>query len=138
MATRTPAMSPSEVPVGSVLDRVTGPRRDEADQLLALHQEVSGESPVVWANRIIGFGEQRYEYESGHAGTMPVLAFASGSTKHTLYLVSDFAERWPETLEALGPHRASKACLYVTRLSKVNHAALRELLELSRRATLGS
>lgn len=138
MATRTPAMSPSEVPVGSVLDRVTGPRRDEADQLLALHQEVSGESPVVWANRIIGFGEQRYEYESGHSGTMPVLAFASGSTKHTLYLVSDFAERWPETLKALGPHRASKACLYVTRLSKVNHAALRELLELSRHATLGS
>ncbi|WP_200329868.1 DUF1801 domain-containing protein [Leucobacter sp. L43] len=138
MSARTPAMSPSEVSVASVLDRVTGARRGEADELLALHQEVSGETPVVWANRIIGFGEQRYEYESGHSGTMPVLAFASGATKHTLYLVSDFAERWPEALEALGPHRASKACLYITRLSKVDRTVLRELLELSRAETLAS
>lgn len=126
---KEPAMSPSATPVTEVLDRVTGPRRAEADDLLALHRDVTGAEPVVWAGRIIGFGEYEYRYDSGHEGRAPELAFATGASKHTLYLVSDFAERWPEVLARLGKHRASKACLYITRLSNVDKDALRELLE---------
>ena len=129
MAANEPAMSPSDLPASEVLDRVTGPRRAEADELLELHRELSGAEPVVWAGRIIGFGEVEYRYESGHGGRMPELAFATGSAKHTLYLVPGFAERWPDLLERLGPHRASKGCLYLTRLSKVDRAVLREILE---------
>lgn len=129
MASNEPAMSPSELPVSEVLDRVTGPRRAEADELLELHRELSGAEPVVWAGRIIGFGEHEYRYESGHGGRMPDLAFATGSAKHTLYLAPGFAERWPELLDRLGPHRASKGCLYLTRLAKVDRAVLREILQ---------
>ena len=131
MTPKQPAMSPSTLPVEEVLDRVTGPRRAEADELLALHREVSGADPVVWAGRIIGFGEYEYRYESGHGGRAPELAFATGSAKHTVYLVNDFAERWPELMVQLGKHRASKACLYLTRLTGVDRAVLRELLERS-------
>lgn len=116
------------MPVTEVLDRVTGPRRAEVDELLAMHQEISGEEPVVWAGRIIGFGEFRYTYESGHSGTAPILAFASGAARHTLYFNADFTERWPELMEKLGPHKASKACLYITRLSQIDREVLRELL----------
>ena len=38
-------------------------------------KDISGEAPKVWASRIVGFGEVTYRYESGHGGTMPVLAF---------------------------------------------------------------
>lgn len=131
MTAKEPAMSPSDMSVTEVLDRVTGPRRAEADELLALHQEVSGTAPVVWAGRIIGFGEYQYRYDSGHSGRAPELAFATSSAKHTIYLVSDFAQRWPELIERLGKHRASKACLYLTRLSGVDSTVLRELLEHS-------
>lgn len=58
-------------------------------------------------------GEHEYRYENGHGGRAPLLAFAPGPPKHTMYLVSDFGERWPELVSALGPHRASKACLYL-------------------------
>jgi hypothetical protein len=34
-------------------------------------------------------------------------------------------------MERLGAYRASKACLYLTRLAKVDRGALRELLEHS-------
>lgn len=78
MAVKQPAMSPSELPVAEVLDRATGPRRAEADELLALFGEVSGDGPVVWAGRIIGFGEFEYRYESGRSGRAPLLAFATG------------------------------------------------------------
>src|SRR5699024_4532566 len=96
MATKTPAMSPSDMPVSDVLARATGPRRDEAQELLELHREVSRTEPIVWAGRIIGFGEAEYRYESGHSGIAPLLAFAPGPSRHTIYLVSDFAERWPD------------------------------------------
>lgn len=49
MAAKPPVMSPSDLPVAEVLDRATGPRRAEADELLALLGEISGEQPVVWA-----------------------------------------------------------------------------------------
>ncbi|KQW07471.1 hypothetical protein ASC66_00145 [Leifsonia sp. Root4] len=131
MADKAPAMTPSDLPVEVVLDRATGPRRDEADELLALLGDVSGEEPVVWAGRIIGFGEYEYRYESGRGGRSPLLAFAPGPTKHTIYLANDFAERWPDLVARLGKHRASTVCLYLTRLTGVDRSALRELLELS-------
>jgi hypothetical protein len=136
MAAKPPAMSPSDLPVAQVLDRATGPRRTEAEELLAMLGGISGETPVVWAGRIIGFGEYEYRYASGHSGRSPLLAFAPGPTKHTIYLVNDFSQRWPELLDRLGPHRASKACLYLTRLSGVDRSALRELLEHSLAETM--
>ncbi|MCB0892620.1 MAG: DUF1801 domain-containing protein, partial [Propionibacteriaceae bacterium] len=66
----------------------------------------------------------------GREGIAPEIAFASGA-KHTLYLVEGFAERWPDLLDRLGPHRTSTACLYLTRLSAVDRDVLREILERS-------
>ncbi len=131
MAAKQPAMSPSDLPVAEVLDRAAGPRRAEADELVAMLGEVSGERPVVWAGRIIGFGAYEYRYESGREGRAPLLAFAPGPAKHTIYLVDDFSERWPDLVAALGTHRASKVCLYLTRLTGVDRGALRTLLERS-------
>lgn len=136
MAAKQPAMSPSDLPVTPVLDRASGPRRAEADELLELFREVSGAEPVVWAGRILGFGRYEYRYDSGHGGIAPLLAFAPGPSNHTIYLPTGFAERWPELLEKLGKHRNSKACLYLTRLSSVDRSVLRELLECSLQATL--
>ncbi|WP_167045159.1 DUF1801 domain-containing protein [Salinibacterium sp. ZJ454] len=131
MAAKQPAMSPSDLPIAEVLDRATGPRRAEADELLTMFGEISGEQPVVWAGRIIGFGEFEYRYESGRRGRSPLLAFAPGPTKHTIYLANDFSERWPDLMARLGTHRASKVCLYLTRLTGVDLSALRTLLERS-------
>ncbi|MBL3699176.1 DUF1801 domain-containing protein [Leucobacter luti] len=136
MSAKQPAMSPSDAPIEPVLDRATGPRRAEADELLALFGELSGERPVVWAGRILGFGEYEYRYDSGHGGRAPLLAFAPGPKQHTIYLVDGFAERWPDLVDRLGPHRASKACLYLTRLSAVDRDVLRLLLERSLAETL--
>lgn len=127
-------MSPSDAPVDEVLARATGARHAEAIELLELHREVSGAEPVVWAGRILGFGEYSYRYASGHGGRAPELAFAPGAARHTVYLVSGFAKRWPELIAVLGPHRASTACLYLTRLTGVDRSALRELLVRSREA----
>jgi hypothetical protein len=129
MAATQPAMSPSDLPVAPVLDRATGVRRAEVDELLAIFGEISGERPVVWAGRIVGFGEFEYRYDSGRSGRSPRLAFAPGAAHHTIYLPEDFAERWPDLLAGLGKHRASKVCLYLTRLTDVDRGVLRTLLD---------
>lgn len=131
-------MTPSDLPVASILARASGPRREEADHLLTLHTEVSGEPAVVWAGRILGFGTYRYRYASGRSGTAPVLAFAPGPRHHTLYLSAGFADRWPELLAQLGEHRASTACLYLPRLTDVDTTVLRELLVRTRDEAVGS
>ncbi len=131
MTGSAPAMSPSDLPVEVALDRATGARREEANELLQLLAGVTGEEPVVWAGRIVGYGEHEFEYPSGHSGIAPELAFASGTREHTFYLVEDFATRWPGLLQELGKHRASKGCLYITRLSGVDRDILTSLLERS-------
>lgn len=131
MATQEPAMRPTGTLVEVVLNRAKGPRRQEVDQLLELFKGISGEEPVVWANRIIGFGEYEYTYPSGHSGRAPRYAFAPGPSNHTIYLASGYADRWPNLVERLGPHKASRACLYLTRLANVDPNVLRELIELS-------
>jgi hypothetical protein len=131
MAAKQAAMSPSDLPVVEVLDRATGPRRAEAAELLAIFGEISGEQPVVWAGRIIGFGAYEYRYESGRAGRAPMLAFAPGPRQHTIYLPDGFSERWPDLMARLGNHRSSKVCLYLTRLTGVDRSVLRTLLERS-------
>ena len=123
-------MTPSDTSVDEALSRATGPRRAEVADLLELFESVTQRPPVVWADRVVGFGQYDYAYASGHEGISPEIAFASGS-KHTLYLVEGFAERWPDLLERLGPHRTSTACLYLTRLSQVDRDVLQELLERS-------
>ncbi len=136
MAQPQPAMRPTGDDIADVLDRAQGPRRAEADELIELLGEVSGEQPVVWASRIIGFGEVTYSYESGHGGTMPVLAFSPAARQHTIYLTSDFEDRWPDLVSRLGKFRSGTSCLYLTRLTDVDEAILRELLERTRDHTL--
>ncbi|WP_166971724.1 DUF1801 domain-containing protein [Brevibacterium atlanticum] len=136
MAHRTPAMRPTGEPVADILDRALGPRRAEADELVDLLADVSGEQPVVWASRIIGFGEVMYTYESGHSGLMPALAFSPAARQHTINLTSDFENRWADLMTRLGGRRSGTACLYLSRLEGIDRAVLRELLERTRDHTL--
>lgn len=124
-------MSPSDVPSEHLLSAIAGPRRAEAEELLALFREVSGEKPVVWAGRIVGFGEYEYRYDSGHGGIAPRYAFASNNRQHTIYLANDFADRWPELVERMGTPHLSKVFLYLTRLTHVDCDALRALITRS-------
>lgn len=124
-------MSPSDLPVEVALDRASGPRREEAVALQELFATLTGQQPVVWAGRIVGYGTYEYHYPSGHSGVAPELAFATGPREHTLYLTEDFAQRWPDLLSRLGKHRASKVCLYLPRLTDIDLDALTDLLKQS-------
>lgn len=109
-------------------------KRADAQALIALMSEVSGEPPVLWGT-MVGFGQYHYRYETGHEGDSFLVGFAPRKAEFSIYLMGTYfpevAEKREALLARLGKHRMGKACLYVKRLSDVDLGVLRELAEIS-------
>ena len=124
-------------PGGAVEDFVAGVaderRRRDAERLIGLIQEVTGLPPAMWGTSIIGFGTRHYRYASGREGDVAAVGF-SPRAAHTVLYLNDDLERYADLLERLGPHRTGRACLYITRLDRVDPGALRDIVDRSFRA----
>ena len=69
-------MVPTGESVEEFLASVEHPVRQDARTLLALMQEVTGETPVMWGQSIVGFGSYHYKYASGHEGDAAAVGFS--------------------------------------------------------------
>jgi hypothetical protein len=96
-------------------------------------QDLTGEPPAMWGPTIVGFGSYHYRYDSGHEGDAPLVGFSPRKQNLVVYLVGGYEERYPALLEALGPHKTGKGCLYLRRLPAVDQAVLRELIDRTAR-----
>jgi hypothetical protein len=64
--TKGPAMRRTGASVEGFLARVPDEqRREDAQRLCAMMQEITGEPPAMWGTSIIGFGAYHYRYASG-------------------------------------------------------------------------
>jgi hypothetical protein len=115
-----------------------GGRREDAGKLCRLLGEWTGEPPVMWGASIVGFGDYRYRYDSGHEGTAPLVGFSARKANLVVYLVGGVQDRYPKLLEQLGPHKVGKGCLYLKRLDDVDHDVLRALVERTVRVHRGA
>ena len=123
---------PTDASVADFLDSVEpARRRAEATRLVALMGEVSGEPPVMWGDKIVGFGQYHYRYASGHEGDWMRIGFSPQKRHLSLHLMGGTADAHAEILSRLGPHRAGVGCIYISRLDAVDEDVLRELLEAS-------
>ncbi len=102
-------------------------RRAEAERLLAIFGEVTGWEPRLWGPSMVGFGRYVYRYDSGHGGESLATGFSPRKAELSIYILPGGGDFGP-ILEKLGPHRMTKACLYVKRLEQVDEAVLRELI----------
>jgi hypothetical protein len=112
-------------------------RREDARQLCAMMQEITGEAPVMWGPSIIGFGRYHYRYASGHEGDSALASFSPRRQALVVYLVGGFEDRHHSVLARLGPHKTGKGCLYIKSLDDVDRDALRELIDRSARVRQG-
>ena len=103
-------------------------RRGEGLQLLDLFGEVTGYAPRMWGPSIVGFGAYSYTYASGHSGRSLATGFSPRKAKLSIYIMPGYQDFGP-ILERLGPHTMGKACLYITRLDKVDLDVLKELIQ---------
>jgi Domain of unknown function (DU1801) len=105
-------------------------RRGEAEKLLRMMQQLSGEQPVMWGPSIIGFGSYDYKYESGHSGTSMRIGFSPRKSAMTVYLNTGFEDK-TALLDKLGPHEVGKSCLYIRDLAKTDTSILEKLIAVS-------
>ena len=126
---------PTKVPFKRFLETVDDARRDDCRRLVDMMQAATGAPPVIWGDSLVGFGQYRYVYASGRTGDWPVVGFSPRKSDLTLYLTSGF-EGSEAILARLGKHKASKACLYIKRLSDVDQDALQDLIAKNVEETL--
>lgn len=123
-------MEPTPVPVDDFLATVPECRAAEARELIALMQEVTGDSPVMWGSSIIGFGSAPYRTAGGTEGVVPAASFSPRKAAVTVYLSPELLEN-AHLMGRLGKHKAGKGCLYLTRLAEADAEVLRELITRS-------
>ena len=105
-------------------------KQQDSRSLIELMSELTDKPAVMWGPSIIGFGSYHYKYASGREGNAPALGFSPRKAALTIYLFYG-AENHTDLLAKLGPHKPSKACLYIKRLSDIDMAVLKQLIELS-------
>ncbi|MCO4747972.1 MAG: DUF1801 domain-containing protein [Proteobacteria bacterium] len=103
-------------------------RRADAEVVLAMMTEASGEAPKMWGKAIIGFGSYHFRYASGREGDWMRIGMSPRKRQLVLYIMDGF-DGAQELLERLGKHKTGKSCLYITSLAKVDLDVLRALIE---------
>lgn len=112
--------------IQSYLDSLEPTRLEAIQYLVEEMRQITQLEPKLWGT-IIGFGKLYYKYKTGHDGFMPIIGLSSRKQAITLYISFDI-EKYPE-LQTLGKVTYSKGCLYIKKLSDVNLAVLRELIQ---------
>ena len=82
---------PQDTSVDAFLQSVSDERkRQDSYALLQLLQEITDESPRMWGDSIVGFGDYRYVYASGREGDWFVTGFSPRKQNLTLYVMGGF------------------------------------------------
>lgn len=131
MAKNEPKTKPTKVAPKDFIAAVENEqKRKDAEWIMTMMGEVTGEPPVMWGPSIIGFGTYHYVYASGREGDTMITGFSPRKAAISIYLISG-VEREAELLAKLGKYKTGKSCLYIKRLTDVDTDVLRELVVAS-------
>lgn len=119
---------PTQASVDAFIASLDNARR-QADALVALkmYQQITQLPAVMWGPSIVGFGVQRYSYDSGREGTTPAAAFSPRKANMTFYVNDKFAGA-EQLYAALGKHKKSVGCLYINKLADVDLQVLQDII----------
>jgi hypothetical protein len=102
-------------------------QRADCQELMALLEKVTQQSPKMWGPSIVGYGSYRYTYESGRTGEAPLAGFAIRGRELVVYLMTEGSQQ-KALLSKLGKHRVGKSCLYFRQLADLDKAVLEQVV----------
>lgn len=104
-------------------------KRQDAQRLIQLFSEETGNAPKMWGTTIIGFGRYHYKYASGHEGDAAPVGFSPRKAQFSIYLSQPDNEKRASQLTRLGKHKMGKGCLYIKKLDDIDESVLKELVQ---------
>lgn len=102
-------------------------RREDAKELLALFDRITGMKAKMWGSSIIGYGRYEYRYESGREGEYFMVGFSPRKANSTVYIMPGYQDL-SDMLNRLGKHKTGKSCLYINKLSDIDLKVLEEII----------
>lgn len=104
-------------------------KKEDGRVLLDLFHDVTGHQPVMWGDRMVGYGTYHYKHRSCE-GDWLMTGFAVGKARLTVYLMEGFKGH-SKNLEKLGKHKHSSSCLYINKLADVDLKILKKMIAQS-------
>ena len=118
---------PNDANVDTFISRIEHPtRKADAKVLLELFSKVTKQTPVMWGDSIIGFGNYSYRNSKGEYNWL-MTGFSPRKSNLTLYVMQGFST-FSDELLTLGKIKHAKSCLYINKLSDIDLNALEQFL----------
>jgi hypothetical protein len=114
--------------VAAFIDALPEDKRADANALIKLMRDATGEKPKMWGPSIIGFGAYHYKYESGREGDSLLIGFSPRKPATVLYGLLGNGDS-EALLSRLGKHTSGKGCLYIKKLADVDLKVLEILID---------
>jgi nucleoid DNA-binding protein len=121
---------PTDTDIADFIASLPEKQQADAGTLVEIMRDISGEAPVLWGSKIIGFGTFHYRSKSGREGDWMRIGFAPGTGKFSLYLTYD-AEKLTGKVKDLGKYTTGKGCVYINKLADVDTEKLKELVKIA-------
>ena len=121
---------PTRRDIGDFIAALPAGQQADAQMLVEIMHDISGEPPVLWGAKIIGFGKYHYTSKSGREGDWMQIGFAPGTGKFSLYLTYD-AAGLTSKVEDLGKFKIGKGCVYINKLADVDVDKLKQLIKIA-------
>ena len=119
---------PTDSSVADYVDSRANPQqRADCRELMSLFKRITRQSPKMWGPSMVGYGSQRYTYDSGRTGEMPLAAFAIRGRDLVVYLYAE-GEKQKSLLSMVGKHEMGKSCLYFRQLGDLDKPTLEKLV----------
>ena len=103
-------------------------KRQDSFEILAMMQELTGETPVMWGESIVGFGQFRYKTKSGCEDNWFTCGFSPRKANISMYLMGCDIKQSQDLLDQLGKHKTGVGCLYVNKLADIDKEVLKKII----------
>ena len=110
-----------------ISSRANDQQRADVGELMALLKSITKHPPKMWGPSIVGYGCQRYTYESGRTGEVPLACFAIRGRYLVVYVYAE-SKKQKALLAKLGKHSMGKSCLYFRQLVDINKSVLKQIV----------
>jgi Domain of unknown function (DU1801) len=110
-----------------IASRANEQQRADVRELMALLKSITKRPPRMWGPSMVGYGSQRYTYESGRTDEVPLACFAIRGRDFVVYVYAE-SNKQKALLAKLGKHSMGKTCLYFRQLVDLDKSVLKQVV----------